>query len=122
MDINTEAEWKLFRELRVVALERLSERLLEDLRNIAEDTELTWHQRYKKVYRRMEEGDEDVAAAFNDPRRSTYALQLLWFNSLDLLTDDKWERFPEARLAWLERNGVKQSREWDDRERPSADS
>jgi hypothetical protein len=68
-----EADWKVFRELRAIALERFCERALSEVARLAADTEKkSNHERYLAVYRLLEKRDGELAAAFNDFRRLTF--------------------------------------------------
>jgi hypothetical protein len=94
----TESEWKIFRQVREVALDRYCERVLAEVTSVASDAGQTHHQRYLAVYRLIEKRDEELANAFNDPRRSTAFQQLLYLRSLNLLTEEEFARFqPETR-------------------------
>jgi hypothetical protein len=74
-DIN-EADWKAFRRLQTVALERACERVLSELVRIAADAGKEGHARYREVYKLIQDRDAEIAAAFNNPRRSTALWQL----------------------------------------------
>lgn len=101
-----ESDWKLFRELRPVALERFCERVLGDIVGIAGDRQRTAHQRYLAAFELVRQRDKALAAAFDDPRRSTALLQLALIHSEGLLTEDEFGWFSaEAResVTWRER-------------------
>lgn len=63
-----ESDWKLLRELGPRALDHLCERVLSELTRIAADSEKTHHERYRAVYKLIQDRDKEVAAAFNRPR------------------------------------------------------
>jgi hypothetical protein len=67
----SEADWKVFRQLRPVALERFCERALAEVGRLASDPNKTSHERYLSVFRLIERRDRELADAFDDPRRST---------------------------------------------------
>ena len=93
-----EADWQVFRELRVVALERFCERVLVEVGRIASERGKSYHERYLDIYQLLQTEDKDLERAFNDPRRSVALLQLLGIQALGLLTDDEIARFgPEPR-------------------------
>lgn len=95
-----ESDWKLFRELRSHALDRFCERVLADVARIATDTASNGHDRYLAVFKLIQERDEELAAAFNESRRSTALIQLAHIRSLDLLTGPEIARFsPDTRSA-----------------------
>jgi hypothetical protein len=89
----SEADWKRFRELRGVALDRLCERIFTEVIGLASESSQSWHERYLEMYRRIQDRDNDVARAFNDPRRSTAYLQLAVMASLDLIEPGELEQF-----------------------------
>lgn len=93
-----ESDWKVFRKLREVALERFCERVLGDIGRIASNGTKSHHARYLEIYRLVEQRDEELADAFNDPRRSRAVLQLVAMHSHGLLTQDELLAFtPETR-------------------------
>jgi len=94
----TESDWKTFRELRDVALERFCRRVLEELEALRLDTSRTYHERYLDVFRWLQKRDEELAHAFNDPRRSRMIAQLAAIHAYGLLEPDELARFtPETR-------------------------
>ena len=90
-----ESDWKIFRELRVVALERFCQRVLEEVERVGADSSKTYHQRYIAIYRYTRERDKDLAFAFNDPRRSAAILQLARIQFHELLTAEELSRFSD---------------------------
>jgi len=95
-----ESDWKVFRDLREAALDRFCNDVLEELRRVLLDGSRGHHERYLAVYRLLQERDEKLARAFNDPRRSTMMWQLAAIHALGLLTPDELSGFtPETRQA-----------------------
>jgi hypothetical protein len=95
-----ESDWKVFRRLRAIALERFCQRVLMEIDRIAANTGTSSHERYLAVFRLIEERDQQLAAAFNDPRRSTALRQLVAIQSHELLTEEELSDFsPEMRDA-----------------------
>jgi hypothetical protein len=93
-----EADWKRFRELRAVALDRFCQRTLDELGRLATDTRRTSHERYLAVFSLIHQRDKELADAFNDPRRSTALIQLGRLCSMGLLSDEEFDLFsPETR-------------------------
>jgi hypothetical protein len=84
-----ESDWRAFRKLREVALARFCERVLGEIGAIASTDATSYHDRYLKIYRFIENRDEELAGAFNDPRRSTAILQLAAINSYGLLSEEE---------------------------------
>lgn len=95
MDIN-ESDWRVFRRLHSIALERFCERVLEDVRKAAECTS-NYHDCYRNVYRLIRNHDKRLAAAFDDPRRSNAFMLLANIIGEGLLTEEELKQFsPEA--------------------------
>ncbi len=93
-----ESDWKLFRELRVTALERFCERVLAEVGRVAAQQGKGSHLRYLEVFDLIRRRDKELADAFNDPRRSTALLQLTSILSHGLLTEEEVARLsPETR-------------------------
>jgi hypothetical protein len=99
-----ESDWKVFRELRQQALERFCRRVLEEVQIILKNGSGKYHERYLKVYRLLRARDDELADAFNDPRRSRMINQLAAIHALGLLEASDVERFTErtrATIEWL---------------------
>ena len=93
-----QSDWKLFRELRSVAVDRFCKRVLDDVVRIADEAGRTSHERYLAIYELLRERDGALAELFDNPRRSTALLQLRAIHSHGLLTEDEFARFsPEVR-------------------------
>lgn len=95
-----EADWKVFRELRTIALDRLCWRILDEIQRVSADPTRSTHERYLAVYELIQRRNREIATSFDDPRRSTAFLQLLSIQSQGLLTEEEMGRFsPEIREA-----------------------
>jgi hypothetical protein len=88
-----EPDWKAFRKLREVALERFCERILAEVGRITLDAKRTSHARYLAAYELIRERDDQIARAFNNPRRSAAVSQLATMMSLDLITQEELQSF-----------------------------
>jgi hypothetical protein len=96
---DNEADWKVLRQLRPVALERLCARILGEISLVCADATRSHHQRYLDAYDLIRRRDKDVGMAFADMRRSRTVERVMWIKSLGLLTDDEFGRFSaEMRL------------------------
>ena len=100
-----EADWKLFKELHPIALERLCERILQESLAVIQRTEVSAHERYLALYKLIEKRDDDVANAFNDFRRSTAVMQLGNMRSMGLLRAEEMKRFSPETIQLLELAG-----------------
>jgi hypothetical protein len=97
-----ESDWKTFRDLREVALQRFCERVLEELRSFVQDDSSSHHERYLAVFRLIQERDEQLAHAFNGPARSRMIVQLASIHALGLLSADELGRFTEETRGTIE--------------------
>lgn len=98
MPSNRESDWKVFRRLHAIALERFCERVLSELARLASDDSKTNHDRYLAVFKLVHERNAELADAFDNPRRSTAVQQLACIQSHELLTEEEISHFsPEIR-------------------------
>src|SRR5512139_251847 len=88
-----ESDWKTFSELRLVALERLCKRVLDEVPRFPLDTERSYHQRYLGLFRWLGERNDELAKVFDDPRRSQMLWQLAAIYAYGLLKPDEFARF-----------------------------
>jgi hypothetical protein len=97
-----ESDWPAFRELQQIALERFCKRALEEVQTILSDGSRSHHERYLDVFRLLRRRDDELAHAFNDPRRSRMIGQLVAIYGHGLLQPDEMGRFPERTRATIE--------------------
>jgi len=90
-----ESDWKVFRELREVALDRFCKRILDDLETICKDKRQTNHEHYLAVWKLIQKRDKEVGLMFDDPRRSKMLWQLQDIYLHDLITEDEIEYFSD---------------------------
>jgi hypothetical protein len=91
-----ESDWKVFRELRDVALERFYKRILSELRELADDDRKTSRERYLAVFELIRRRDDEIANAFNDNDRRSAAVQKIGLmHAYGLLTPEELARFTE---------------------------
>ena len=96
----SQADWKLFRQLHPIALERFCARVLSDVGRLVSDTDKSAHERYLAVFELVRRRDKELAEAFDDLRRSTAWRQLAVIRSWGLVTEEEFARFsPETRGA-----------------------
>lgn len=97
-----ESDWKIFRELRELALDRFCKRVLEELEPARQDSSRSPHERYLEVFRLLRDRDDELAHAFNDPRRSRMMVQLSAIHAYGLLEPEEFERFTPQTRATVE--------------------
>ena len=94
-----ESDWKLFRQLQPLVLDRFCQRVLADVTRIAADTDTSSHERYLSVFKLLQERDEELAATFDAARRSTALVQLARIRFQELLTEEEFGRFSQETRA-----------------------
>src|SRR4051794_4245278 len=93
-----ESDWKLFRRLQPLALDRFCQHVLAEISRIAADIKRSNHNRYLAVFKLLHQRNEELAEAFDNPRRSTALVQMARIQLQKLLTEEEFARFsPEAR-------------------------
>lgn len=99
----TEADWKVFKKVRETALQRFSQRILDEMKALAEDKSRTPHERYLAVWKMMHKRNREIADAFDNMRRSAAKLQLLMmYRTLELIEPRELAPFSEEIRAFLE--------------------
>lgn len=88
-----ESDWKLFRQLQPLALERFCQRVLAEAGRLAADADKSHHERYLAVFKLLQRRDDELADAFNNPRRSTAFVQLARIQFQKLLSAEEFARF-----------------------------
>ena len=96
-----ESDWRILRELRPRALERLCERVLSEISDVSSESGKSFHERYLAIYKLVERRNEDIARAFDDPRRSRAFFQLAAMKSFGLLRPAELKRFTADTLEIL---------------------
>ena len=100
MDIR-ESDWKVFRRLHGVALERYCKRVLEEVQ-AATRCKDNYHDCYRSVYRLLRDRDRTMASAFDDPRRSNAFLLLANIVAEELLTEEELQQFSQEGKEHIE--------------------
>jgi hypothetical protein len=88
-----EADWKRFRALRQVALDRFCTHVLQELGPVTEDPARSSHERYLGAFQLLRERDRQLSAAFDDPRRSHMVEQLAAMHAYGLLEPGELDGF-----------------------------
>lgn len=97
-----ESDWRQFKKVHATALERYCGCILEEVTAVIQSREGSAHERYLKVYKVIEERDEQISGAFNDFRRSTALMQLMIMRRMKLLTDEELSGFSEQTRKSIE--------------------
>ena len=105
-----ESDWRIFRRLHSIALERFSKRALEEVREAVE-CDSNYHDCYRRAYRLIRNHDKRMAAAFDDPSRSNSFVLLANIIGEGLLTEEELRQFSDESQARIEAiNALRQRR------------
>lgn len=99
-----EKDWKLFRKVREAALQRESQKIVEELAKLGCHPDKTWHERYLAIVETLRKRQRELAYSFDDFRRSTMFQQLLIMRTRDVVSDAELQQFSEKlrdSLAYL---------------------
>ena len=99
-----ESDWKIFRQLHPVAVERYCQRALDESERLHRDANKSAHERFLAAYRLFHERNKELAEIFDNPRRSMAPLQLAAIKARGLLTEEEFTQFSEdtqRRIALL---------------------
>jgi hypothetical protein len=93
-----ESDWKIFRRLHPVALERFCKQVVEEINQATSKVTENYHERYLEVFRLIMDRNEEMARAFDDMRRSNAFILLANIRESQLLTEEEFLEFsPETR-------------------------
>ncbi len=84
-----ESDWKILRQLHPIALERFSQRVVDEIQAITSDASRSAHDRCVDVFDLVRRRKREMADVFDDMRRSTAFLRLLNIQSHRLLTEEE---------------------------------
>lgn len=101
--MNQNADWKHFKYVRELALQRLCERALNDMVETASNSSVSHHERYLAVYRKIKDYDKQIASAFNILSRSRMLMQLVGMYRLNLIEESEVDGFSAETIDQLKR-------------------
>lgn len=90
-----EADWKVFKQVRETALQRICRQVLDDIDAINRDAALTAHQRYLKVHELIQARDRTLYATFDGLSRSDAAFRLMLMRTVGLVSEVDLARFSD---------------------------
>jgi len=93
-----ESDWEKWRKLSEAALERFCGRILGEAAAFARAT-VTAHERYLKLHALVSQRDDDIAAVFNNLRRSTAYQQIAQAVADGIVTREELASFSEDTQA-----------------------
>jgi len=91
----SERDWKVLRKLKPLTLERLCERILMECVEVASGDGETFHERYLNLYNLIHQRNAQIAAAFDDLRRSRAVPAIAQIYELKLLEGSEFLEFSE---------------------------
>jgi hypothetical protein len=103
LDRILESDWKIFRQLHPVILDRFCRRILEEIEGITSDTNKSNHEKHIAIYELARRRDREIENGSHDLRRSTAMLHICSFRRQGLFTDAEFARFSEEACEEVER-------------------
>lgn len=91
----TEADWKVFKQIKARALEKFCSKCLDEYKAIIERADLTPHERYLLNYQTVRERDKTLAHIFDGLSRSRAFVQLLLIRHEGLADEDLLSQLSE---------------------------
>ena len=93
-----ESEWKKFKRLKEICLERYCKAVLDETNEVCRTEEKSNHERYIELYKLIRERDKELGRAFDGLSRSKAHFQLLAMYRMGLVTEDELDVFePETK-------------------------
>jgi hypothetical protein len=97
-----ESDWKAFKRVREIALERFCGRVLDEIARINSESTKSKHERYVAIYRLVHERNKELNPIFDYLRRSTAIQQLCSFRLNDLVTEQELRQFSPELVRLVE--------------------
>ena len=88
-----ESEWKKFKRLKELCLEKFSEEIMSEVENICKSSELSAYERYINLYKLIQKKDREMVDVFNGLSRSRAFIQLLQMYRLGLVEEKYLDEF-----------------------------
>ena len=96
-----EPDWRIFRTLHSIWLDRFCRRVNAELLAVLSDEKRSQHERYLAAYRLMHKRDKELGRALDDFRRSTAVFQIAIIRKLGVINDEELGRFGKEVQASL---------------------
>lgn len=90
-----ESDWKVFKQLRANALERMCQQILDESRAILDNEDKSAHERYVELLHLLPERKKDVASCFDHFSRSWATMDLRFMRNWGLVTEDEVAQLSE---------------------------
>lgn len=91
-----ESDWKVFKKLYPLVLERFYDRVVNELQKIATEDEVSSEDKYHKIYKTVQSRDKKLAKLFDGTyRRSEAFIQLVLYYREGLITKEELNQLSE---------------------------
>ncbi len=100
----SEADWKHFKKVKAVTLDKFCKMTLDDAVERINDVTLSNHEKYISLYKLFESRDKKIAGIFDYNSRSKVMLQLYLLKSEGLLNLEQIAGFSDEVQEYLKRN------------------
>ena len=91
----SEPDWKRFKPLRKLAIERFCSSVLKEAATITASNEGTAHERYRELYQLVDERDKEIVQLFDPHTRTRAVMQLVGLCQMWLVTEDELTVFSD---------------------------
>lgn len=91
----TESDWKIFKQIKELAIERFCSNSLAEFREVINDESAHVHERYLLNYKLVENRDKQMSLIFDGHSRSKARLQLLVMRSEGLADEQLVKQLSE---------------------------
>ncbi len=96
-----EPDWKIFRELHPIGLDRLCRQIPREIDKISADEAKSAHERYLEIFGTIDRRNKKIAALFIDYRRSTALFKIEVIYKAHLFTEEELARFSEETQSFV---------------------
>ncbi|KAF0219155.1 MAG: hypothetical protein FD174_2241 [Geobacteraceae bacterium] len=90
-----ESDWKHYRNLHPILLDRYCQQVLQEVGGICSKAGKSSHQRYLDLYKTIERRDHEMGQLFDNPKRSNALFQIMAINSRGLFTTEEFSQFSQ---------------------------
>lgn len=96
-----ESDWKHFKALNEVVLQRLAQQALDSIQSIATSEDRSPYDRYQAMVAETKDWDEKFRIGFGQFSRSRMLMQIGYLRSLQLVHDDELAGFSSDVQTWV---------------------
>jgi len=100
----TESDWRKFKRVKEVALEKICGRLIDDVKEVIDGKNSSNHKKYIYMYELMENYDKRIAKIFDYNSRSKAMMQLVLMRSEGLLDKQDISSFSAGLQDFINRH------------------